>query len=174
MTWQMEMYRERFNAALNDNLPKELEGWKFKVEEPGDYGSPRCIRYMGQGPDGQIMSFYMQQYSACCAFEQLNHFHYSNNASEKEVHAMIDHVIQVMRRSYRGRFAAKLVLNTVQQNYEEYRSKNGNLTGKTIRGPFYYPHVHSWAIKQSFVIDTPIVNHNTSNIIHHLICFVAE
>ena len=169
----MEMYREKFNTALNKKLPEELEGWQFRVEESGDYGSPRCVHYVGFA-FGVNMSFCMQQYPACCAFEQLNNFRYSDGVSEKQVHAFIDHVIKVMRTQFRSEFAKKLMLNTVQWNSEDYSVYSTDLDPKKMKGKFYYPHVHSWAMKQKAVLDTPIVNHNTSNIIHHLICFVAE
>lgn len=173
MPWAMEMYRERFNKDLNTQVPKELKNFKLFVDDPtSSYAVSGGVAFHAMSEAIGSIKVIMQQYSACCAFEQLNYFSYS--CKGEKVPVFLDHVIKMMRRLYKPSYAQKLVINTVQQNPEKYSTESlpSDLDLKKMNGAHYYPAMFKWATNQKKFIDTPVVNHNTGNIIHHIITFV--
>ena len=179
MVWAMSHYKERFETNLNDSdtLPAILKGFKFEVLDP-------MMKASGDGVQLRVLAAgeiyfcgFFQQYSACCAFEQLNHFQYGGGIEEAELFAALNHYIRIMRKSYRSQFASKLVVNTVQgyPTDEEgdpiFRSNHGFLKANQCGdGEHRYPLIHKWATQFEHV-DVPVINHNTSRIIHHIITF---
>jgi hypothetical protein len=177
MVWAMLHYKERFETNLNDEttLPAILKGFKFEVLDPGTKASGDGVQLRVLKNDHIYFSGFFQQYAACCAFEQLNHFYYTGSDEEAVIFAMLNHYILTMRKSYRHQFAKKLVINTVQNypvnedGYAKFRSDHGFIKAEECGdGEHIYPLIYKWA-SQFEHVDTPVINHNTSRIIHHII-----
>ena len=171
MAWYMAHYKERIELFLNDDqtLPAELKGFKFTVNDPGTKGSGDAMQLIVTHEKNDAhFSAILQQYPACCAFEQLNHFVYQGHKGAASVGPILTHYIKTMRQYYRGRFAWKLVLNTVEEHDGDRNA--GFHVEDAGEGEFQYPAVHKWATQFEHV-DIPVVNHNTSRIIHHIITF---
>lgn len=171
MAWPMEHYKENLEKRLNENLPKELKDFTFTLKDPSTRGCGDAMQFIASSVERQdYFSAIMQQYSACCAFEQLNHFAYSRN-SDFLVGPVINHYIRTLREYYRSGFAKKVILNTVQTPDLNDRP-SGFLSQKDVSNgrEHMYPAVYKWATGFEHV-DIPVTNHNTGRIMHHIITF---
>jgi hypothetical protein len=184
-------HKDVFEDWLN-NPEHELvkNKWTCEIEAVGSFGTDRAFQFFfHKGKDkygyyDQTMRFILDWYPDCCAFYQMNHFTYSAYVTEQTVHALIEHALKCMMHNYSTTYGQKLILNTVrrQEVYGEDEDddrvlkrngyeKNAVVPEEELTKELIYPWIHSWAKKQSVCIDTPIVNHNTKHIIHHLIVF---
>lgn len=195
MTWSGAAYKDGIQKAWV-STQSAGKGWVLSVNPPqtrgGQYGMYVSVekKVDSKRPGGynQVgIYFIIDGYQACCAFYQLNHFSYHmGHIEEAEVHQIMDDVLRAFEVGYTR--LVKLVINTVetQQSKQvddddgwnvEYVLGFGRNPETSIvtdikvqgTGGITYPYIHTWCKKQKGCLDTPVVNSNTSRIIHHMI-----
>jgi hypothetical protein len=181
MVWVLQRHKENVEAGFK-STKSGLGEWSVEMRpyvSDNDYKYYLILKKINDvvkkiGYGSFNIQFQLEPQSNCCAFSQLNGFSYHPGLTEEEIHQALDDVFTTLRYQYHN--YSKILLNMVE--YQKYLDKR--MRGRTAEdsypvkedlhtGDFLYPSIYTWCKKQDGLVDIPIINQNTSRIIHHMI-----